>query len=119
MKNVKYVVIIYMSDINFQNPFECAPFGVYSVVAFLFIVVNLMIYFYKYNTFSTMVSFVCNFFSSAACAVILLNLCTIPIGSMVGWFLVVLSIFCMFSIIIMAMSGYGGFGAKKNIEEQT
>jgi len=65
-----------------------------------------------------MVSFVCNFFSSAACTIILLNLCTISVGSMVGWFLVVLSILCMFFIIVMAMSGYGGFGAKKYVEEQ-
>lgn len=89
-----------MDVVTLANPKNCPPFIVYSIVTILFILVTIIIYYFKYNTWSLVSVSVCNSLSCMMCSVFLLSLCTIPVGEAVSWFLVILSIMCMFTIII-------------------
>jgi hypothetical protein len=97
-----------MDKISFASPTNCTPFGVLVIICILFIIISALIYFYKYNTASTVSISIYNSSLCCVCSLIILNLCTIPIGPIIGWLLVILTILCMVFIVIMAILGYGG-----------
>lgn len=98
-----------MSDvITVGNPLECTPAMVFLVISTIFILINLLISFIKYNVWSTMSSLICNCISSCICLLILLSLCTITVGSLVGWVIVALYVLCIICFTFASIAGYTG-----------